>query len=254
MNKIKDFIKELRLLFRNVPAVLVSLLFVGIVGMNILANKSIDLPVDWLALDAGLILSWLVFFVMDVTVKRFGLRAANTISVAALIVNLFVALIFFLASLIPGTWSTSYVEGSEAVINSAFDGMFKGTWYIIVGSSAAFIASAIVNNVLAFLIHKAFKNKTTFKAFVIASYVSTMVGQFVDNFLFALIVSKVFFGWSMIQCLTCAASGMVLELVCELIFAPLGYYLVKRMERDKVGQDYVDYMNRKKELKNESVN
>ena len=247
MKRIKDFAKEVSLLYRNVPALLVGLMFVAVVCMNILANKSIDLHVDWLALDAGLVLSWVVFFTMDVIVKRFGLRAANIVSITALVVNLFIALIFFLASLIPGVWSSSYVEGSEEIINAAMDSTFRGTWYIILGSSVAFIASAIVNNFLAYLIHKAFKNKTTFRVFVIASYVSTMIGQFVDNLLFALIVSKVFFGWTLLQCVTCALTGMVMELVCEVIFSPLGYLLVKRMEKNNVGKEYLDYLAKRKE-------
>lgn len=250
MKIIKDFFKEVHLLYRNIPAMLTALLFVGVICMNMLANKSIDLPVDWLALDAGVLFSWLVFFVMDVIVKRFGLKAANIVSISALVVNLFVALIFFLASLVPGTFGEAFrMDGSvDQTINNALNNTFKGTWYIILGSSAAFIASAIVNNLLAFLIHKAFKNKTSFKVFAIASYVSTAIAQFVDNILFALIVSKVFFGWTLLQCFTCALTGMVFELVFEMIFSPLGYYFVRRMEKDNVGKDYIDYINAKKEL------
>lgn len=248
MNKIKEFFFETKLLFRSIPATLLTLLVVGVVGMNVLANKSIDLPVDWLALDAGFLLSWIVFFVMDVTVKRFGLKAANTVSIAASVVNLIVALIFFLASLIPGTWSTSYVDGSQSIINNAFDEMFRGTWYIIIGSTAAFVSSAIVNNVICFFIHKAFKNRTSMKSFMVASYVSTSIGQFVDNFVFALIVSKVFFGWTLLQCTTCALTGMVLELLCEVIFSPLGYYFVRRMEKNNVGDEYLNHIKNKKEL------
>ena len=59
---------------------------------------------------------------------------------------------------------------------------------------------------------------------------STFIGQFVDNLLFALIVSKVFFGWTLLQCFTCAVTGAVAELVFEIVFSPLGYRISKRIK------------------------
>ena len=56
--------------------------------MNILANKSINLGVSWLALDCGIIVSWVTFLIMDVIVKHFGPKAATEISILAIIINL----------------------------------------------------------------------------------------------------------------------------------------------------------------------
>ncbi|MBO4534755.1 MAG: VUT family protein, partial [Clostridia bacterium] len=142
----------------------------------------------------------------------------------------------------PGEWSQSYVEGSEGIINGALDMTFRSSWFVILGSSVAFVVSAFVNNVLNRLIYKAF-HKDNFAAFSVSSYVSTFIGQFVDNLLFALIVSLHFFGWSIVQCLTCAVTGAVAELLFEVVFSPLGYRFVRRMERDKVGQEYLDLIN-----------
>ena len=66
------------------------------------------------------------------------------------------------------------------------------------------------------------------------SYVSTFVAQFADNMIFALLVSKVFFGWSLLQCFTCALTGAVLELVFEVVFSPVGYRISKRMMRERI--------------------
>ena len=89
MNKIKSLIKEAVLLERSVPSVVSALFILSIVAMNLLANKSITLPFDWLALDCGIIFSWLVFLLMDMVTKHFGPRAATTLSIIALIsVNL----------------------------------------------------------------------------------------------------------------------------------------------------------------------
>ncbi len=63
MNK---FMSEFRHLLRTVPPVLVTLLVLSVVGMNLLANKSIHTGVDWLALDGGILVSWLTFLSLDV--------------------------------------------------------------------------------------------------------------------------------------------------------------------------------------------
>ncbi|MBQ1285277.1 MAG: hypothetical protein IIY19_02405, partial [Lachnospiraceae bacterium] len=60
MNKVKSLLKEAVLLERSVPSVVSALFILSIVAMNLLANKSITLPFDWLALDCGIIFSWLV--------------------------------------------------------------------------------------------------------------------------------------------------------------------------------------------------
>lgn len=252
MKKIKSnirlFFREYALLLKSVPPLLLTLFVTSVIGMNLLANKSIDIPVDWLALDMGLILSWLSFLTMDVITKRFGPRAGIMVSIAGLLINLLFALIFFIASIIPGTWGESYVEGSEKIINSALDGTFRGTWYVLLGSSIAFAVSAVVNCLLNYAIGKAFKkNPDGFLAFSLRAYVSTAIAQFVDNFLFALIVSHHFFGWSMLKCITCALTGMILELLFEVIFSPLGYRALKRMEKEGVGEKYLAFMKQKKE-------
>ena len=52
---------ELRMLLRSVPSLTVSIFIAAVISMNLLANKSISLPVDWLALDCGIIVSWIIF-------------------------------------------------------------------------------------------------------------------------------------------------------------------------------------------------
>ena len=226
MNK---FMSEFRRLLRTVPPLLVTLLVLSVVGMNLLANKSIDTGLDWLALDCGILFSWLTFLSMDVMTHCYGPRAATGMSVAALLLNLLMALIFFLASRIPGVWSESFAEGSEAVINTALDKTFGGTWFIILGSSVAFIASAGLNNFLHYGIGKLLKGKESFGSFALQSYVSTFLAQFADNLIFALLVSKLFFGWTLLQCFTCALTGAVMELLFEVLFSPMGYRIARKI-------------------------
>ena len=123
---------EFKLLMRSVPFVVVAPFVLSVFCMNLLANKSIVLPVDWLALDCGIIVSWFAFLSMDIITKHFGPKAATQISVFAIILNLVFCLLFYAGSAIPGIWSQSYVDGNEEVINTALDATFAGTWLSLI--------------------------------------------------------------------------------------------------------------------------
>jgi len=182
-----------------------------------------------LALDCGILLSWATFLTMDVLTHCYGPRVATFMSYVALAINLAMAGVFFVAGNVGGVWSESFVEGSEQVINTALDHTFSGTWYIILGSSIAFAVSALANNFINWGIGKVVGAGDRFGAFAMRSYVSTFLGQFIDNIVFALIVSRVFFGWTLLQCVTCAFTGAILELFFEVFFSPIGFRISRRI-------------------------
>lgn len=241
MNKIKDGFYRLKLLLRSVPSVVITVFVLAVFSMNLLANKSIDLHVDWLALDCGIIVSWVAFLCMDILTKHFGPKAATEISLFAIFLNLLACLVFFIASKIGGAWGQYYELGENEIINVALNGTFASSWYVVLGSTIAFIASAIINNFTNWTIGKAFaKNPDSIMAYCLRTYVSTAIGQFADNLIFALSVSYFFFGWSIVQCLTCAATGMIVELLCEAIFSPLGFFVCRKWKSEGVGKEYLD--------------
>ena len=243
MEKLKQQLRrekaETALLLKCIPATVVTLFVVSVVCMILLANKTL-LQLDWIALDGGILVSWLSFMCMDIITKHFGPRASNRISLLASGVNLLCCLIFFVASSIP----------SNAADYSAFNGIFGGTWFILLGSTVAFLTSAVINNMLNWLIGLAFRKNPHGKlAFAMQSYISTFVGQFLDNLIFSLIVFVVFapifwdgFHWSVLQCTTCALTGALAELVMEIAFSPLGYRIVKKWRAESVGKAYLDYV------------
>ena len=49
--KLKTELHEFELLLRSVPSVITVLFVMSVFAMNLLANKSVALPFDWLALD-----------------------------------------------------------------------------------------------------------------------------------------------------------------------------------------------------------
>ena len=73
------------------------------------------------------------------------------------------------------------------------------------------------------------KKDKGFGVFALRSYVSTFIAQFADNMIFALMVSKIFFGWTLLQCFTCALTGAIMELLFEVFFSPMGYRISKKL-------------------------
>ena len=239
-NTLKREWHEFCVLLKSAPSLIVALFVLSVFAMNLLANKSIDIPVDWLALDCGIVVSWFAFFTMDVLTKHFGPKAATELTVLAIVVNLFFCLLFYLGSLIPGVWGESFVEGSGDVINGALNGTFGGTWYVVLGSTAAFLLSAVINNFSNFGIGRLFrKHPDGLAAYILRTYVSTAIGQFADNLAFALIVSHFFFGWTILQCVTCALTGMAVELLCEAIFLYPGFWITRRWKANGTGEEYL---------------
>ena len=240
--RLKQESEDMRILMRSIPATVMTLFVVSVICMNLLANKTL-LQLPWIALDGGILISWLSFMCMDITTKHFGPKASNRISVLACGINLLTCAIFFIAAAIP----------SNAGDFSAFDGIFGGTWFILLGSTVAFLASAVLNNTLNWLIGKCFHRKPDGKlAYAMRTYVSTFIGQFFDNFLFSIIVFTVFapifwdgFHWTPLQCAMCALTGAVAELIMEILFSPIGYRVVKRWQKNNVGREYLEHIERK---------
>lgn len=244
MNLKKEFEKT-RVLLRCIPQSVLTLFIVSVICMNLLANKTL-VQLDWIALDGGILISWLSFMCMDVITKHFGPKASNKITLVAVGVNLLTCLIFFIASAIP----------SNAGDYTAFNQIFGGTWFILLGSTVAFLASAVINNAINWVIGQSFKKNPDGKlAYSVRTYVSTLVGQFLDNFIFSVIVFVFFapifwdgFCWTLLQCVTCALTGALCELIMEIIFSPLGYKITKKWKQNSVGKEYLDLIEKEKAI------
>lgn len=239
-SRMMDRLEETEILLRSIPSSVVSLFVVSVICMNLLANKTL-LQTHWIALDGGILISWLSFLCMDIITSYFGPKASNKIAILASAINVFTCLIFFIASAIP----------SSARDYSAFNEVLGGTWFILLGSTIAFLISAAINNLLNWTIGKAFDHNLDSKlAYAARSYISTFVGQFLDNLIFSIIVFVCFapifwdgFHWTVLQCITCALTGAIAELIMEILFSPIGYRIIQRWKKHKVGQEYFNFIN-----------
>lgn len=233
--------EETAILLRSIPVMVVTLFVVSVICMNLLANKTL-LQLDWIALDGGILISWLSFMCMDIITKHFGPKASNKISLLAAGINLLTCLIFFVASIIPSN-ANDYTE---------FNSIFGGTWFILLGSTVAFLSSAVLNNMLNWMIGRMLAQNINERfVYGMQTYISTFISQLWDNFIFSVIIfvgfAPVFwdgFHWSVLQCATCALTGAVAELIMEIAFSPIGYRIVMGWRANAVGKEYLDYIGK----------
>ena len=230
----KDW-QDTKMLFRNMPVEIVVTFTISIIVMNILANKTIY-ESEIIALDGGILVSWIAFLCMDVTTKHFGPKASTKISLFSIFVGCIVFVLFYLVSLIPTKSDFS-----------AFNMVIGGTWFVLLSSVIAMLTSFLVNIFLNWTIGKIFINKNVQKTeFYLRSYISTFIAQFVDNFVFSILTFMLFapifwngFSWTFIQCLTCSLLGAFLELLMEVFFSPIGYKIVLNWQKENIGENYI---------------
>ncbi len=238
MNLIRRELEDYRILLRNIPSLVIAVFIVSVIMMNLMANKEfISLP--YLALDCGFFLSWISFLCMDMICRRFGPRAAAKIAILAIVINALVCVVFWLLSLSPGMWGQYYATGSREV-NDALNATIGGTWYVVVGSSIAMFCGAITNSGINYGISRVVSS-AGYRSFAARSFISTGIGQLVDNLVFTTIVSVHFFGWTWVQVLFCSLTGAAMELLCEVIFSPMGYRITVKWEEEQVGEPYLEY-------------
>ena len=231
---IRDEAQRFRVLLRSVPWFVTVLFAASIILMNLLSHIII-LNWTYIALNAGVLVSWVSFLMMDIVTKRFGPGAANRLAFFSLLPYAVVVVVCFIISRI-GT----YPE---------LDMILGGQWSILLASTIAFVVSAVVNNYLNVFVGFLFKSNPDGKlAFFSRTYVSTFVGQVVDNFVFGTLAFVLFpmipgalqVHYTLLQCLGSALFCAVFELVLEIAFSPIGYWICKRWKEKDTGKEYID--------------
>lgn len=236
-NKLKSIASEYDLLLNNIPTMVTVSYMMGIVFMNLMANKIIFTTGNFGAADGGLLLSWIPFLFGDIITKRYGAKAAIMLNNLSALVNVICVIFFHIVTLFPG-------NGEDF---SAFNQVFGCVWFILLGSTIANIFSGIANSFINMLIGRAMRgNKHEKLEYYLRSYVSTVFGQWFDNFLFALIVFHIFapiyWGWGFTFqfCITTGFLGAIMELGMECIFGPVGYRILKRWEEKGIGNEWIE--------------
>jgi len=236
-NKFKSIVEEYDLLLSSIPALVTASYMMAIVFMNLMANKIIFQTGSFGAADGGLLLSWIPFLFGDVITKRYGAKATIMLNNLSAIVNVICVIFFHTVTLFPG-------NGEDF---SAFNQVFGCVWFILLGSTIANILSGIADSFINILIGKAMEgNKHPRLEYYLRSYVSTVFGQWLDNFIFAFIVYHIFapiywgWGFTLTFCLTTGFIGAIMELIMETVFGPIGYKILKKWEEKGIGKQWIE--------------
>ena len=225
---------KLKLLLKSIPWYISVLFVVAVISMNLLAEITI-LSLPFLAVNAGIFVSWITFLILDIVTKHFGAKAANVLSIIAIITNTLTYLLLFLLSII--------------FKNPNLDKIANGSWSILLASSIAFVISCLTNNYTNIAVGKKIKyDENSKKSFAIRSFVSTFLSQILDNFLFVFLAFNIFplipsalqVHWTIWQCIGCSILGAILELLSEVIVSPIGYNITKSWREKGIGKEYLD--------------
>ena len=220
-------------LIRSVPISSTVIFILAVIVMNFLSRITL-LSLPWLALNAGILVSWVSFLFMDILTRHYGARAASRLSFVAIAANLLCSLVCVIISRI---WNYP-----------ALDMVVGGQWSILLASTLAYIISALTNNYTNVFIGRHLTGDPDGKAaFAARSFISTFVSQIVDNFLFVFLAFLVLplvpgafpVRWTLWQCAGCSVTCALLELLSEMVFSPLGYRIATRWREKGVGEEYL---------------
>ena len=237
---IKNEINDSKALFRAIPSLTVTIFCVSVVVMNLMASKAI-VSTPFLTATGGVLISWIPFLCMDVVAKHFGPKAATKLNLMGLLVNLACVALFELVSVLQIDTTGQNTD------YSAFNSVYRCTWFVLVASSVAFVLSGVANNFLNYAIGTLFKKNPDGKsAYMTRCYISTFVGQFVDNAIFLGLLYLVFLpsvagihASSLPAVLGGALLGGFMELITEVIFSPIGYHVTLKWKEREVGKNYL---------------
>lgn len=242
MLKIKKFVKGCIEDFGKVPSWLIGLSVVTTMVMNIVANKTLFSDSNLFSVDCGIIVSWIMFLVMDIVTQKYGGKASFSVTVFDIFVTLGISGLMLIVAMIPETAVSGWFQAEETTV--ALNNLIGNNYLIVLTGLFAFLCASIVdiisNITLGYwlnnsLLFKGEVNKRTIKGavvYIIRAYGSTFVSQFVDNLVFMIIAYPLLFNMScsVSSILVGAFLGSIAELLMELIFAPIGYLSTTKKE------------------------
>ena len=244
MQKIKDFVKNCIVDFKKVPAWLIALSAVTTVLMNLLANKTLYSDGMYLSIDCGLMVSWVMFLVMDIATQRYGGKASFAITIFDVFVALAMSGIMVGVAAIPESPVSGWFMGDDAAVS--MNGLIGNNYLVILTSLFAFICSSGVDILSNITIGRLFNktktfegqaNKRTFKGFIVyffRAYGSTFLSQLTDNIVFQMIAYPLLFTipCTPLSIFLGATLAALVELVAEFAFAPVGYLAITKKEQE----------------------
>lgn len=186
----------------------------AIIIQNILATKQIDITI--FTVTTGILVSPIVFIIQDIIAELYGYKDAKKMVLLGFIMNFIGVLLFTLAIKIPGS---AFWNNQEA-----FSSILGTTFRISIASFAAYIIGSLTNSKVMVKLKEKFPNSLFVRAIT-----STIVGQFLDNAVFAFIGFLGILPMSAI--LSMIAGGTIFEVLYEIIFYPITKFSIKKIKK-----------------------
>lgn len=186
----------------------------AIIIQNILATKQIDILV--FTVTTGILVSPIVFIIQDIVSEIFGYKEAKKMILLGFLMNFIGVLLFTLAIHLP---ASQFWFNQEA-----FSSILGTTLRISIASFTAYMIGSLTNSKVMVVLKKKWP-----KSLFVRAISSTIVGQFLDNALFATIA---FLGVLPISALlSMVLGGTIFEVIYEIIFYPITRTSIKKINK-----------------------
>lgn len=183
----------------------------AIIIQNILATKQIDIAI--FTVTTGILVSPIVFIIQDIIAELYGYKDAKRMVLLGFLMNFVGVLLFTLAIHLPSSqfWNNQ----------AAFSSILGTTLRISIASFTAYIIGSLTNSGIMVWLKKKFP-----KSLFVRAISSTIVGQFLDNALFATIA---FLGVLPLNAIfSMIIGGTIFEVLYEIIFYPITKISIKK--------------------------
>lgn len=185
----------------------------GIIIQNILATKNIDITI--FTVTTGILVSPLVFIIQDIQTEVFGYKKAKKMIILGYLMNFIAIMLYSFSILLPS--SSTYTN------QEAFTTILGTTPRIAIASFIAYMIGALINSKVMENLKIKHEKNLFFRAIS-----STVVGQFIDNMLFAVIA---FIGILPTQAIiSMIVGGTLFEIIYEVIFYPITKKLIQKIK------------------------
>ena len=184
----------------------------AIMIQNILATKQIDIAT--FTVTTGILVSPIVFIIQDIVAELYGYKEAKKVILLGFLMNFIGVLLFTLAIHLPSSqfWTNQ----------QAFSSVLGTTFRISIASFTAYIIGALTNSKVMVALKEKFP-----KSLFVRAISSTIVGQLLDNALFAFIA---FFGTLPLTAIYSMIIGAtIFETLYEVIFYPITRISIKKL-------------------------
>lgn len=202
----------------NLLSIMFAVYAAAIIIQNILATKQIDIAI--FTVTTGILVSPIVFIIQDIIAELYGYKSAKKMVLLGFLMNFVGVLLFTLAIKLP---SSAFWFNQDA-----FSSILGTTFRISIASFTAYIIGSLTNSGIMVALKKKFPNSLFVRAIS-----STIVGQFLDNALFATIAFIGILPMSAIGSMI--IGGTIFEVLYEIVCYPITKLSIKKC-KDYIGE------------------